>query len=132
MSPGSKHDKKPWTAEDDAVLVAAWSDPDLDFAAIAERLTRGCSAEAVKHRGYRMGLGRKARHKKVKKSAKDLMSERNRPPAFEDHPQAIAPGSRFKAARLGSRLGSVSRDAESSRTGSSLDGAAFHPSGRRV
>ncbi len=132
MSRRSKRTSKPWTAEEDSFLVASWPDTDIDLAAIAERLSGSRSVEGVRLRGHKIGLGKKARRKKADKVARDLKQGPDDTPAFEDHPDADAPGPRSKAARLGSRFGTVTQDLESSRAGSSLDGAAFHPTGRRV
>ena len=132
MSRRSIHDPEPWTPEEDAILVASWPDPDMDFAAIAELIPRSRSEGAVKHRGYKIGLGRKARQPKVKEPGNDSMAWPADMPPFEDHPRAVASGSLANAARLGSRFKSYSQDAEASRTGSSLAGASIHPTGRRV
>jgi hypothetical protein len=132
MSRRSIHDPEPWTPEEDAILMASWPDPDMDFAAIAELIPRPRSEGAVKHRGYKIGLGKKTQRPKTKEPGNDSKAWPADMPAFEDHPKAVAPGSLAKAARLGSRFKSSSHDAEASRTGSSLDGASIHPTGRRV
>ena len=132
MSRRSIHNPETWTPEEDAILVACWPDPDMDFAAIAELIPRSRSEAAVKHRGYKIGLGKKARQAKVEEPGNDSTAWPIDMPPFEDHTKAVAPGSLAKAARLGSRFKSFSQDAEASRTGSSLDGASIHPTGRRV
>ena len=81
---------------------------------------------------YKIGLGQKARPAEAEEPAKILTAWPDDMPAFEDHPDAAAPGPRARAVRLGSHFGSINKDAESSPGGSSLDGAAFHPTGRRV
>jgi len=125
-------DRVSWTAEDDAVLVASWPDPDLDFAAITKLVSGPRTAGAIKHRGYKIGLGPKAQRKRAKNPAEKLVAWPDDMPDFEDHPDAAASGPRSKAARLGSHFRSFTQDGESSLTGSSLDGAAIHPTGRRV
>ncbi len=132
MSRRSIHNPDPWTPEEEAILMACWPDPEIDFAAIAKLIPGVRTVGAVRHRGYKIGLGQKARHEKVDKPAKNLTAWPDDMPDFEDHPDAATPGPRAKAARLGSRFKSFSQDAESSRTGSSLDGASLHPTGRRV
>lgn len=132
MSQRSIPEPVSWTPEDDAILVASWPDPDIDFAGIAKLVSRPRSAGAIKHRGYKIGLGPKARPKKPKYPPETLTAWPDDMPDFEDHPDAAASGPRSKAARLGSRFRSFSQDAESSFTGSSLDGASILPAGRRV
>jgi len=126
------HDPVPWTPEEDAVLIACWPDPDIDYVAIAKLIPGDRTAGEILHRGSKIGLGKKARHKKARKTAKKLMAWPADMPNFEDHPLAAAPGSRARAARLGSQVRSFNHDAEFSFTGSSLDGASLRPTGRRV
>jgi hypothetical protein len=109
-----------------------WPDPEIDFAGIAELLPGNHSAGAVKHRGYKIGLGRKARLNDPNDPAKNLTPWPDDMPDFDDHPHAAAPGSRTKAIRSGARFRSITKDAKSSPAGSSLEGGAFHPTGRRV
>ncbi len=125
MSQRLSHDPVPWTPEEDIILVTCWPDPDIDCIAIAKLIPGPRTAGAVQHRGYKLGLGQKARHKKVKKPAKKLTAWPDDMPDFEDHPHAAAPGPRAKAARLGSRFKSFNQAAESSLTGSSLDEASL-------
>ena len=132
MSRPSIHVTKRWLPKEDAILVACWPDPDIDFVAIAKLIPGRRTVGAIRHRGCKIGLGRKARHKKVQKPGELLTAWPDDMPDFEDHPDAAAPGPRAKAVRLGSRFKSFSQNAETSHTGSSLDGAAIHPTGRRV
>ncbi len=132
MSRRSIHDPAPWMPEEDAILAACWPDPDIDYGAIAKLIPEFRTVGAVIHRGCKIGLGPKARHKKAKISEKISATWPDNMPEFEDHPRAAAPGPRAKAARLGSRFKSFSQDAESSLTGSSLDGASIHPTGRKI
>lgn len=132
MSKKSIYDTAPWTPEEDAILVACWPDPDLDYVAIATLLMGKRTEGAILHRGSKIGLGPKARHKKARKPGKKQMAWPADMPKFEDHPLATLPRSRARAARLGSRVKSVSRDTEFSPTGSSLNGAAINSTGRRV
>lgn len=125
-------DYKNWTPEDDAVLAACWPDPDIDFAAIAGMVSGERTVGAVKHRGYRIGLGRKARRAEAAASARKLTAWPDDMPRFEDHPDAAAPGPLSQAVRQGLRYGSVRHDMAASPTGSTFDGAAVHPAGRRV
>ena len=132
MSQQSIYDTVPWTPEEDAILAACWPDPDLDYVAIASLLDGKRTEGAILHRGCKIGLGPKAHHKKARKPGKKQMAWPADMPKFEDHPLAALPGSRARAARLGSRVKSVSRDAEMSYAGSSLNGAAINATGRRV
>jgi hypothetical protein len=132
MSQKSIYDTAPWTPEEDAVLISCWPDPDLDYVAIAALLVGKRTEGAILHRGSKIGLGPKARHKKARKPGKKQMAWPADMPKFEDHPRAALPGSRATAARIGSRVKSVSRDTEISLAGSSLNGAAINSTGRRV
>ncbi len=132
MSQQSIHDPVPWTPEEDAILIAYWPDPDIDYVAIAKLIPGNRTVGAIQLRGSKIGLGQKARHEKVKKPAKKSTTRPDDMPNFEDHPHAAAPGSLVKAVRLGSRIKPFSQEAKSSLTGSTLNGASIHPTVRKV
>ena len=125
-------DSIPWTPEEDSILIECWLNPNIDCVAVAKQIPGNRTVEAILRRGGEIGLGRKAQHKRTKKSAKKSMAWPDDMPNFEDHPHATAPGSRAKAALLGSRFKTSSQVAVSSPTGSTLDGASINPTGRRV
>lgn len=132
MSQPSIHDPLPWTPEEDAVLREHWANPDMDYTAISEVLPRQRTVGAIQHRGHKIGLGRKARHKKPRRSSKKLKAWPKDMPKFEDHPEASKPGSWSRAAVLGSRIRSASSGNDASYAGSTLAGASLNPTGRRV
>ena len=117
-------DPIPWTAEEEAILIDHWEDPEIDFVGIAKLLPDIRTREAVQRRGREMGLGPKAQQPKSKKSKKDPRAWPDDMPKFEDHPLAAAPGSPARAALLGSRLKSLNQREIQSLTGSSLEGAS--------
>lgn len=119
-------DSAPWTAEDDAILIACWLDPKIDCVAIAKMMPDLRTVEAVQHRSQILGLGQKARHKKGRRQKKNSMAWPNDMPDFEDHPLASPSGSRARAALLGSRFKLFSHSSDTSLTGSSLEGASAH------
>lgn len=121
-----------WTTVEDAILVDDWPDPNTDFAAIAKRLPTPRSVDAIKHRGYKIGLGRKARPGSILTTVNGLSPWPSDMPKFEDHPDAVPTGSRAKAVRMGEYFLSAGAELASSPTGSTLDGAAIFPRGRRV
>ena len=132
MSQPSIHDPVPWTEEEDAVLAANWPNPDMDYTAISKLLPGHRTVGAIQHRGHKIGLGRKARHKKPRKSSRKHVPWPADMPKFEDHPKASAPGSWSKAAIRGARLRTSSVEMKSSYAGSTLAGASLNPTGRRV
>ena len=115
-----------WTSEEDAILAKYWPNPDMDYNDIAKRLPTHRSTGSIQHRGSKIGLGPKARHKKARKPSKKAMAWPKDMPRFEDHPLASGPGSRLKAARIGRRIEVASRGMEFSPTGSSLGGSSLH------
>ena len=122
----------PWTPEEDDFLRACWPNPNLDYPAISRLMLGKRTAGAIQHRGSKIGLGRKARHKKVRKPTKKSMAWPADMPNFEDHPKARPSGSLAKAAKLGAQVQSISRNSEISHTGSSLAGGSINSSGRRI
>ena len=114
MSQQSIHNPVPWTPEEDAILIACWPDPDIDFAVMAKLIPGDRTVGAILHRGTKIGLGQKALHKLNKmaeKPAKKRVAWPDEMPNFEDHPHATAPGPRVRAALIGSRFKSFGQDA---------------------
>ena len=96
-------DPAPWSPEEDAILTERWPDPDLGYPAIAKLLTIMPRTEgAIKHRGHKLGLGSKAKHRPPPTGpVSNPTPWPNDMPNFENHPGAPLPGPLANAEKWG-------------------------------
>ena len=96
-------DPQPWTAVEDRILAECWSDPNIMYDEIARLLPKARTEGAIKHRGHKIGLGPKAKHKKPV-TAPQKFTPWPDDVRFEDHP-SIKQGSGANARRAAGRYG---------------------------
>lgn len=121
-----------WTEVEDGILVANWFDPTIDLETIAGLLPEPRSTNAIRCRGYKIGLGQKARVNSRQDKARVFPSWPIDMPHFEDHPDALPNGSIANAFRTGAYYVSVGSDLGPSAGDSTLEGAAIFPRGRKI
>ena len=97
-------DPMPWSSNEDEILRTCWGDPAVMYAEIARLLPRPRTPGAIKHRGYKIGLGSKAKPRPPKTPPAQKFSEWPQVIRFDDSPKALAEGFNLaKAVRVNNR-----------------------------